>query len=419
MLKKLKQQRAEIAQKMRDLYKTLETEDRGLTADEKTNWEEWRAAIAGLDERIKTAEEAEELRIERDLEEAANELGGDNIQLNANARSGDNDSESEYGAAFGALMRSIEPGMSGLAESQRELLRGNFAESSAPQLRAMAAGSGAAGGFAVPEGFGNRVVETMLQFGGIMGKATVLNTSSGEDIPFPRNDDTGNVGILIGENVQATDLDATLGQVILNSYPFSSRVIRVSYKLLGAEFGGLEDLIARILGRRIGRAAAAYFATGTGSSQPQGISVGASAGHTFAAAAALQYDDLTGLKYSLDAAYHNGAEFVMNQNTLQLIEELEDNDGRPLWLPGLADRAPATILGHGYQVDNSMPDATTGLRSMVFGQLSEYYVRQNGPVRLMRLVERYADFYQVGFLGYQELDGKVMDSSAIKAGTQA
>jgi HK97 family phage major capsid protein len=64
-------------------------------------------------------------------------------------------------------------------------------------------------------------------------------------------------------------------------------------------------------------------------------------------------------------------------------------------------------------VDNSLAAQANGSKSVVFGDIrAAYLVRQVRGGQTLRLGERYADYLQVGFLGFQRLDGKVQDANA-------
>ena len=139
-----------------------------------------------------------------------------------------------------------------------------------------------------------------------------------------------------------------------------------------------------------------------------------SAGATAAAAGLIAFTDLTGLEHSLDPAYRQNAKFVFHDTTLQALQETSDSEGRPLWLPSIAGGVPASIYGYPYRVDQGMPVIGTGNRSVVFGDLKEYYIRQVADISLLRLIERYAEFFQVGFLAFARMDGRVMDANALK-----
>jgi len=63
----------------------------------------------------------------------------------------------------------------------------------------------------------------MLAFGGMRQVADTIRTSSGERIPMPTMDDTGNVGVQLGEGaIIGGSVDPSFGLVYLDAYKFSS-----------------------------------------------------------------------------------------------------------------------------------------------------------------------------------------------------
>ena len=55
-------------------------------------------------------------------------------------------------------------------------------------------------------------------------------------------------------------------------------------------------------------------------------------------------------------------------------------------------------------------------KSILFGDFREAYViRDASDVALLRLTERYADYFQVGFVAFQRSDGTMQNAGAVKA----
>ena len=69
-----------------------------------------------------------------------------------------------------------------------------------------------------------------------------------------------------------------------------------------------------------------------------------------------------------------------------------------------------SINGFRYTVDNNMPAATTGLKPVVFGDLSFYWIRDVLGIQMLRLDERFADSLQVAFLAHSRSDGRQVDA---------
>jgi HK97 family phage major capsid protein len=52
----------------------------------------------------------------------------------------------------------------------------------------------------------------------------------------------------------------------------------------------------------------------------------------------------------------------------------------------------------------------SGKKTMLFGLLSKYKIRDAGEFRLYRLEERYRDADQTGFFGFWRTDGNLIDA---------
>lgn len=320
------------------------------------------------------------------------------------------DISDEYRSAFATYMRR---GMTGLNGDEQRLLQEGFVEDT--EGRAQAAGVPAAGGYTVPQGFRNKMVETLKAFGGILSVAEILNTDTGASLPWPTNNDTANEGGLLSENTAVTEQDLVFGSNKLGAHMYTSKLVRVSYQLLQDSAFNLEAWLPVKLGERIGRGSARHFAAGTGVDQPQGIITGLTNGVETAAVGKIGYDDLVDLEHVVDPAYRNSSRtgYLLHDTALRDFRKLKDTTGRPLWVPAIAGGIPSTINGQPYTVDNSLPAFAGGSKSVVFGDIHAAYVaRVVAGAQTLRLAERYAEYLQVGFLGFQRLDGIVQDNSA-------
>jgi HK97 family phage major capsid protein len=111
---------------------------------------------------------------------------------------------------------------------------------------------------------------------------------------------------------------------------------------------------------------------------------------------------------------------VFADSALRNIRMAVDTTGRPLWAPSVADGVGDTINGHPYTVDNNLATLATGSRSVVFGDIrAAYVVRQVTGAQTLRLTERWADYLQVGFLGFARFDALVQDNNAAAVLVQA
>ena len=125
------------------------------------------------------------------------------------------------------------------------------------------------------------------------------------------------------------------------------------------------------------------------------------------------------LYHALGRPYRKNATWIMNDSTVKLIRQLKDSNGQYLWQPGLQAGQPDMILGRPLLTSSAAEAATTGLRSVLFGDLSYYTVADRSGSVLQRLNELYAANGQVGFRMFKRMDGKLTSSDAVKHLVQA
>jgi HK97 family phage major capsid protein len=218
------------------------------------------------------------------------------------------------------------------------------------QERAQSVGSGSAGGYTVPDEMMRALEVSMLAFGGVRQAATVIRTSTGAALPIPTSDDTSNKGAILNENSAASAQDITFGQLVLDSYKYSSKYVLVSVELLQDSSINVPEFIGRALGERIGRITNDHFTTGTGSSQPNGIVTASSVGVTATSlTTTTTYSFMMDLVHSIDPAYRTNGKFMLSDAALKMVRKIlipqysGDTAGAPLWQPNFAVGVPLRL----------------------------------------------------------------------------
>ena len=421
-IKELREKQNEIVHEARQLIDSI-TDDTEQSAAKEIE-EKYDRAMADFDkieadisrrEKVEAAEKRINERGEQ-VDLARRPGGGDTT------RSNHDDGADDVMSAEDAFKVAVRFGAAAVPAEHRGLIKHN--RELPPEIRAQAVGTDSAGGYVVPEGFQAEIVKSMAAWGPMLDPSVtrVLNTATGNQIPWPTINDTSNVGALLAENTAEGEQDATFGEKVLNAYKYSSDIIRVSMELLQDSAFNIDQLIAELFGERLGRISNTALTTGTGSSQPNGIVTASSAGKTAASATAITFDEIIDLFHSVDPAYRASpsCRFMFNDSTLSAIRKLKDGDGNYLWqaADGRAGE-PAAILGRGYVINQAMDSIATAKKTVLFGDMNKYVVRRVRDFTLLRLAERYAEYYQVGFLAFNRLDGELLDTAAVKHLVQA
>lgn len=186
----------------------------------------------------------------------------------------------------------------------------------------------------------------------------------------------------------------------------------VPFELLQDSAFDLPSFIARKLGERIGRKQATDFTTGDGSSKPNGIVTASTAGKTAASATAIISDELIDLEHSVDPSYRPGAGWMFHDNILAAIRKLKESTTNAyIWQPGLQTGIPERILSYPFFINQKMASSiAASAKTILFGRLDKYNIRDVAEVRLVRMNERYADTDQVGFVAFLRSDGDLVDA---------
>lgn len=393
-IKELQDKRGSLREEMKQISNQAATENRLMTTEEETRWNK-------LDEEF----ESHTREINRLVK----------LEKEVSSQEGQEDGEkrSKEQREMESFAKYVQRGAASLTEAEKAELRTTQSGQTTTTT---------AGGYLIPQGFGNEIIKAMKAFGGVRLAGTVIPTDSGNPLPFPTLDDTSNSGAMLAEETQDSQQLVTLGQTILNAYTMTSKVVPVQVQLLNDSAFSVEQLLNGVLAERIARIENAYMTTGTGSSQPQGVVIGGTNSSVRPAAASVTRANLLDLMHSVDPAYRNSPKcyWMFNDSTLKAIKKLSigTGDDRPLWQPSLGtlmvDGPADTIEGKPYIINQDMASFGAGNKSILFGDFSRFYIRDVNGFIFVRLNERYMDFLQVGFLMYHRFDSKLMTSAAIK-----
>ena len=283
------------------------------------------------------------------------------------------------------------------------------------------------GGFTVPDEFERQLIQALEENNIFRTLAKTIHTNSGTRT-IPIATDNGSAS-WIEEGAAIQESDMTFSQETLSAFKLGC-MVKVSNELLNDSAFDIASYIAQRFGVRFGNAEEDAFINGTGvsanpattPSQPTGIltSLTASAGNTTANAQTVHFDNIYQLYYSLKSPYRRKASFLCNETLLLQLMLLKDKNDNYIWKPGLEVGKPDTILGRPIHTSGYMPAITgtatadKGKKILLFGDFSYYWIADRQNRTLKRLNELYAVTDQVGFIGTQRVDGKLILPEAMQ-----
>jgi HK97 family phage major capsid protein len=289
------------------------------------------------------------------------------------------------------------------------------------EFRDMGVGTNNLGGFFVPQGFVYNVEQAMAAYGPMLKVATVTTTASGNPLPFPTSNDTTTEAEITAEAGAVNTGDVSIGSLTINAYKWDSKLVKVSLELLQDSAFDIQKFLTNAFGERFGRGMNRKFTIGSGTNEPKGLIVAATAGPTATGSASntggtetggttIGSDDLVALEGSVDPAYRPGSAFMLHDTTLQKIKGLRDKQGHPIFLTGLANNAPDTILGYPVYINQVMDQIAINKKTIAFGRFDKYNVRMVEGITVLRLNELFAQNGQVGFIAFRRADGNLLDA---------
>ena len=304
-----------------------------------------------------------------------------------------------------------------------DAMRGKFTNDTATGL---SVGTDEKGGYTVPDEFERQLIQALEENNIFRTLAHTIRTNSGTRT-IPIASEYGSAA-WIEEGTAIPESDMTFTVQTLSAYKMGS-MVRVSNELLHDSTFDMAGYIAQHLGRRFGNCEEDAFINGTGvstdptvaASQPTGILTSiTNAAVTTDDASTITFDDVYKLFYGLKGPYRQKAKFLCNETVLLQLMLLKDGNGRYLWKPSIDIGKPDTILGHEIYTSTYMPaiannaSEDAGKKVLLFGDFSYYWIADRTNRSMKRLDELYAVNDQVGFLGTQRVDGKLILPEAMQ-----
>lgn len=329
--------------------------------------------------------------------------------------------QDEYKGAFLNWVRSR--GQS--PDDERKML--DLQRKAATEHKDVTIGSGAGGGFGVPEEISREIEKHELRFSPVRSLVKVVRAGSSDykellAINGATSGWVGESGTRSATNTPTLrEIAPTFGE--LYAYP------QASEWSLDDVFFNVESWIAESVAEQFAIAEATAVISGDGSSKPTGMlnSAPTAVSDATATRAAAVYefianvdaslnilpDKLIDMQYTLNSAYRANAVWAMNSNTAGRLRKLKDTTNQYLWQPSLIVGQPDTFLGKPITIWEQMADVGAGAHPVAFGDFRRGYVlAERVGLRITR-----DNVTNVGFVKFyirRREGGIVLNNNAIK-----
>jgi len=405
----LKEQRATLHTSMVDLFGQAEGEAREFTAEESQQYDTMEEEFRSLTDRWQRAEELynREQEVTRSLNTPIDLRieDGDDVPLTL----------AEYRTKTRGLMPWDTPEYR--SAYWHYLTVQNVAELDIEEQRVLSKATGPAGANLVPTEFRNQIINILRFMGPINQLAELMTTDSGEAIQIPAVTSHG-VATWTAENAAYTASDEVFGQITVNAFK-AGRTVIVSEELLADSAFGLDTYLARELGESIGVLEETAYAVGDGSGKPLGIANAASGVAVSQAAVGnvtgFSYSALVNFIFALPYQYRRNAQWIFSDAAVKSLFLMLDSQNRPLWVVNTAAGEPDSFLGYPIYSSPDLAAPAASAKSGIFGDIRRgYIIRRVNGFSLQRQVELYSNNGQVGFRGFERVDGRIQLADAMR-----
>jgi HK97 family phage major capsid protein len=302
-----------------------------------------------------------------------------------------------------------------VSDSESDILRKMIAgEMRGHEFRAI---TGSSTGAPVPTSFYNEIVKVARLVNPLLDYATVINTSSGENLQIP-SQSAFSTATIVGQGSSIGTSEPTFNAfTTLNAYKFSA-LAQLSRELVLDAGVDIVGFLADQFGNAFGYAIGDKLVNGTGTVEPTGLLNSASSavlGGT-GVSGAFTADNIVDLVYSLDGSLRAKPSFAIlaNKTSIAAMRKLKDSYGQYLFNIGLGQDARDLVLGVPVIETPAMPSTGTGVKSVLAGDLKALYIRNAGGLQVDR-----SDDYAFGndlatWRATWRLDGALVQTANIK-----
>lgn len=369
-----KEKREEYQTRMQELLDQAQVEERALTEEESTEFDDLEKKIQNIDRTVAAEERARKLDLTEKEEEETEE------QRAEAAEKADERAFANY-------------------------IRGIVSEERADNLVT------AENGAVMPTSIANKIITKVYDICPVYQLADRYPVKGTLSIPYYEED--GSNAISVAYSSESTALTANSGKfksVELKGF-LAGALCKVPKSLVNNSDFAVTEFVINRMAEFIARWIEKEMLIGT-SSKITGLS-NATQVVTAAAATAVTADELIDLQEQLPDMYQPGSVFVMNKATRTAIRKLKDKDGNYILNKDATSRWGYTLFGSDVYVSDNMPKMAAEAAAIYYANFSGLAIKMAEDVNIEVLRERFADQHCLGVIGWLEIDGKIEDQQKV------
>ena len=275
----------------------------------------------------------------------------------------------------------------------------------------------AQGGYLAPVDFVAEILKTVVLISPVRSLARIRTTAN-KSMRIPKRTALLAASWDDEEEVQAPAQGLQYGLIEVFTRGLRAIVDISNDMLEDAAFDMAAEILAEVT-EQFAVSEGAAFVNGAGPNQPEGFLTNAAitgaATHT-GNAVQLTSDSVLGVFHALKTAYARNAVWAMSRPTVGQMRQLKDGVGQYLFMMGLPNGAPNTILGAPYVEVPDMPAVAAGAYPVAIGDFNRgYSLVDRIAMQMIRDPYTQAASNNVRYYFRRRLGGKVTMPEAIQA----
>ena len=373
-IKGLEEKRVDLVEQMNSLLDTAKAEERAMTSEEITKFDELENEINNIDKTI-------------EREEKRNTM--ENVEVKKDVTVEERDIKS-----FADYIRNQVTGLENRAETN--LAKGD-------------------NGAVIPKTIVKKIMEKVEEISPIYKLATKYHLAG--TVNVPKEDNTSDT-ITVAYATEFTELEShsnKFATIELTGYLYGA-LTKISKSLLRNSDFDLTNWVVAKMAKKIAKFIEGELINGT-ASKTAGIAGSYDATNmkvTTAKANAITADELIDLQELIPDEYQADCIWVMNRATRKAIRKLKDGQGNYLLEKDSTSKWGYRLMGNDlYCSDNMAVLGSAGKNVVMFGDFSGLAVKEGEKTEIQVLTERFATQHAVGVVAWGELDAKVEDTQKI------
>lgn len=373
-IKGLEERRSDLKGQLATMLDTAKTEERAMTSEEITKFDELENEIKNIDATI-------------EREERTNMNENKEIVKDVTVEERDVKSFADY-------IRNAVTGIENRAETN--LAKGD-------------------NGAVIPKTIVKKIMEKVEDISPIYKLATKY--AMGGVINVPKEDATSDT-ITVAYSTEFTELEShsnKFATIELTGFLYGA-LTKISKSLLRNSDFDLTNWVVNKMAKKIAKFIEGELINGT-SNKVAGIVGSYDATNmkvTLAKASAITADELIDLQELIPDEYQADCIFVMNRATRKAIRKLKDGQGNYLLEKDSTSKWGYRLMGNDvYCSDNMSALGTASKPVVMYGDFSGLAVKEGEKTEIQVLTERFATQHAIGVVAWGEIDAKVEDTQKI------